>query len=302
MVTMSFSAMRCVSEDGSQILLAGEEWNGNNPTFSLFRVTDTVDVGAELPPGQVWLSDNFAVISDYDSGGVSVYDFDSAETTTLHEIAEKSEGDYISSAAISPDGATIVLAESRYDTATGTGMATTLFTYRPGGDMTERAEFTGEVWWIDWLDSGRMAVNGSAGESGSTSAIVFNPQLEVLFEIEGFQGSELAVINEKMYAVSGGTIVSADLADGSAWPLATLPTQFLGSIVALPADFNPSPDVLSGNSDVNPPATVPPLISDEFGGGEAVDVTNTARIFLGVLVLGGVMALILNRRKAAAED
>jgi hypothetical protein len=72
--------------------------------------------------------------------------------------------------------------------------------------------------------------------------------------------------------------------------------------VALPADFNPSPDVLSGNSDVNPPATVPPLISDEFGGGEAVDVTNTARIFLGVLVLGGVMALILNRRKAAAED
>jgi hypothetical protein len=44
------------------------------------------------------------------------------------------------------------------------------------------------------------------------------------------------------------------------------------------------------------------LISDEFGGGEAVDVTNTARIFLGVLVLGGVMALILNRRKAAAED
>jgi hypothetical protein len=300
--TMSFSAMRCVSEDGSQILLAGEEWNGNNPTFSLFRVTDTVDVGAELPPGQVWLSDNFAVISDYDSGAVSVYDFDSAETTTLHEIAEKSEGDYISSAAISPDGATIVLAESRYDTATGTGMATTLFTYRPGGDMTERAEFTGEVWWIDWLDSGRMAVNGSAGESGSTSAIVFNPQLEVLFEIEGFQGSELAVINEKMYAVSGGTIVSADLADGSAWPLATLPTQFLGSIVALPADFNPSPDALSGNSDVNPPATVPPLISDEFGGGEAVDVTNTARIFLGVLVLGGVMALILNRRKAAAED
>jgi hypothetical protein len=294
--------MRCVSDDGSQILLAGEEWNGNNPTFSLFRVTDTIDVGGELPPGQVWLSDNFAVISDYDSGAVSVYDFDSAGITFLHEIAEKSEGDYISSGAISPDGATIVLAESRYDTATGTGTTTNLFTYQPGGDLIERADFTGEVWWIDWLDSGRMAVNGSAGGNGSSSAIVFNPQLEVLFEIEGFQGSEVAVINEKMYAVSGGTIVSADLADGSAWPLATLPTQFLGSIVALPASFNPSPEVLSGNPDVNPPATVPPLISDEFGGGEAVDVTNTARIVLGVLVVGGVVAFILSRRQTVTED
>ncbi len=297
----SFSAMRCASRDGSVITMAGEEWNGDRPAFSLFRVTDSMDAIAELPPGQVWLSENYAVISDYDSGTVSIYDFVSGETTTIHEIAERSDGDTITSVAISPDGLAIALAEVRYDYATGTGTKTNLYVYQANGEMVGQKELAGEIWWIQWLDAERMVVSGSAEENGSISAVL-NPHLEVLLDIDGWQGSNSVVYNNKMYAVSGGTIISADLADGSAWPVATLPTQFLGAIVALPADFKLSPDVLSGDPDVNPPATVPPLVSDEFGGGEAVDVTSTARIVVVVLAVGGIIAFVLTRRKTEIED
>ncbi len=298
----SLSALRCATGDGSEITMAGEEWQGNQSTFSLLRVTDTIEVVAELPPGQVWLGEDYAVISDYNFGTVSIYDFASGEATTIHVIAEKTDSDYISSVAISPDGSNVALAEVRYDNATGTGTETNLLVYNERGEMIGRKELAGEVWWINWLDPGRLVVNGSQEESGAISAVVLDPQLDVLLEIDGWQGSNPAVLNEKMYAVSGGTIVSADLSDGSAWPLVTLPTQFLGSIVALPVNFNPSPDVLAGDPEANPPATVPPLVSDEFGGNEPVDVTNTARVVLAVLAVGAIVVFVLTRRKTEIED
>lgn len=301
--TTGFLSMRCVSVDGSEVLVAGEEWTGSVSVSRVFKVSDTIEPWIEVPLGQVWLGDTLAVVQSYESNEISVVEYESGSINAIHATPSSEDGPYtgIAGISISPDASSIALMEVLYEGPEG-GVSD-LILFDNAGTELGRQQFAGEASSLNWLDANRILINWTDNEGRGQVATVLNATtLETAFEIKGWQGWNPVIIDQRMYASEGGTIVSADLSTGEVSGLGTLPTQFVGPIAVLPADFKPSLDLIGDNPEVNPPATVPPLVSDEFGSGEALDVTNTARIVLVVLAVGAIVAFVLTRRKPEVKD
>lgn len=301
--TTSFTATRCMAQDGSSILLAGEEWTGNRSVSRLFNVSESVDPTMELPPGQVYLGEEFAVVQDYESGEVKVVDYDTGEDKVIHVVEREASDDIyvsISTVAISPDSKAIAVSEVRYDPSNGS--KSTLVLYEADGTKLATVELEGEVHWLYWLDSDRLAANRSIDDGRSSSSTIYaTPSLSVEIQLDGWQGYNTVVSDGVAYAVDGGSIVSADLETGEVEQIATLPTQDAGPIAVLPADFQVATDLVA-SPEANTPNTVPPLISDAFGGSDSADVTGIARIILAVLLSGGIIAFVLARKRREVAD
>ncbi len=302
--TIVLTAVRCTSEDGSSILLAGEEWTGNSALNRLMSVSDyEFEPALDLPPGQVFLGEKFAVVSDFELGRVNVVDYKSGEINALQSIERPTSDDahvYISTLAISPDSSVIAVSEVRYDGSRSTSM---LVLHTSDGLNSASVDLEGEVYGLQWLDGNRLFVSQSTDDGSENSSTVYAvPTFEVETELDGWQGYNQIFSAEVVFAIDGGSIVSGDLETGDVQQITTLPTQVVGPIAVLPADFKPSPELIGTSPETNTPITVPPLISDQFGGTEPVDVTTTARIVLAVLLFGGIVGFVLTRKKTRNAD
>lgn len=302
--TTSFSSIRCLTDDGSSLLLAGEEFSGDRPVARLFTVGDSIEAGIELPPGQTWLSDEFAVVQNYESNEIWVVALADGEQKLIHAVDNpEPDSSYvgISSVSISPETKSIALVEVNYDGPDGT--KSTLVHY--GHDGTQLGEVTldGEIWWTYWLDDDRLIVSASLEGGAQTAWVLSATDLDTIFEIPGWQGSNPVIVEDVMYASDGGSIVTADLTSGTVDRLTVLPAQWLGPLAPLPSDFVLSPELGGEGTQPNVPVTVPPLVSDEFSPGEVADVTGTARVILGVLVVSliATIAVAMYRRRSLHE-
>lgn len=305
--TTGFSSIRCMTEDGAEILLAGEDWSGNRSVNRVFKVSESLEPSVELPQGQSHLAQHFVVVQDYETRWVTVVDYATSKATTIHTVDRSDPDEYIdvSAIAISPDDSKIALAEVGYD---GPGGSTsTLLLYGAGGTELGKTEVEGETWWIYWIDPETVVVN-AAGENGSRAIVmgIKGDAVEIKEELEGWQGSNPVGIDGRVYATEGGAIVTADLATGKTEQLSVLPTQFVGPIAVLPADFEVSPDLVGNDTKSNTPNTVAPLFADAVPGEQTQDVTGMARGILVVLLLAAAAwawyLVVRHRRQPQTEE
>lgn len=305
--TTSFSSTRCMSDDGSQILLAGEEWSGNNSANRVFTVSEGLEAGAELPLGQTHLGQGFVVIQDHENRAVSVVDTASQKATTVHTIARSGPDEYIdvSAIAIAPDDTKFAIAEVDYDGPGGAN--STLLFFGADGTALGRTELRGETWWIYWVDTETIVVNTS-GEDGNSATLmgIEDDAVEVKQELKGWQASSPVGIDGRLYATEGGAIVTADLVTGETEQLTVLPTQFVGPMAVLPADFEISPGLIGTGTESASPNTVPPLFAEAAPEERAQDVTGVARGILFVLVVAAVgwagYLAVRHRRRPQTES
>lgn len=301
--TTAVLSMRCVSRNGSEILVAGEEWNGKTSIARVFKITETIEPWIEIPGGQVWLGDTLAVIQDHQTNEISIVDYANTSTNVIFATPTNENGPFIGIAGIgiSPDSSSIVLVEVEYQESEGSVSSVILF--RADGSELSRQVLDGEASALTWLDDNRILVSRSLGDGREQVATILNATtLETELEIEDWHAWNPVILDQQMYASEGGAIVRANLSTGVVTSLSTLPTQYVGPIALLQEGFNVSPDLLGGDPETNTVATIPPLVSDEFGGGEAADVTNTARIILVILLVGATVAFAVPRRKSPTQN
>jgi hypothetical protein len=302
--TTGFTAVRCVAEDGSKVLMAGEEWSGEQATARVFEVAGDITTLVEIPSGQAYLGPDFAVIQSHESGSVSIFDFPSGKTTVAHEVAPSgSQNNYagVASIAVSPDGNTIAVLETRYEGSDGTSQSS-VTTYSRAGERIGSADFEGEGWMVQWPEIDRIVVNRSTQGFASSALLFGAATLQPLSELEDWNGAVIAIAEDVGYSFDGGTFVMADLESGSTETLATLPTQFVGPIAALPTGFEISPDLVAATGEATP-VTTPPLFLSSSS--QDAEVTSVARAVVVALLVGMVVwagFLAVRRRREPEAD
>lgn len=308
----AISDIRCFDPEAERLWAAGETWSEGTgtATTSIFEVTPGgLAVIASLPPGSISLGDTFAVVSDHSYEKVSIYDYQSGETTLLHE-ANRADDTYVGipSASISPDATRIAVLEVTYHDPTPTNQLTI---YSPDGTEIAQTEIGAEGWWLEWIDNERLMVFTANPDYTDSTGVVLSATagLSTIVELEGWRGHSIVVDGNTIYGHEGGTLVKGDAVSGEVTELITFPTQYLGPIAVLPATFvgtvEEEPAISDEMTPAPPPGTVPPAIVETSALDELTNAGGSIQIMAGIAAiiafLGLGVALIARSRRQHEE-